>query len=166
MEPSSTAGPMDSTVLMARYDRELDRKETLNGAVSLPVTILAVLGGVIATIARDFAYGWEGLQVAFVLALAVYVACTGHCLYWLARNYGGSTYHLLPTLEALDEVLGRLQAEVFEQYFRVAIIEAADANASVNEARMAYIDRANQTLVAVLVSTAFCGGLYVVSKIV
>ena len=39
------------------------------------------------------------------------------------------------------------------------------ANAATNDARTAFIDRANQTLVAILVAAAVCGGMYVVDQI-
>ena len=60
---------------------------------------------------------------------------------------------------------GGAEQDFFKHEFERRIIEATDANAAANDARMAYIDRANQTLVAVLIAAAVCGGLYVVDQI-
>jgi hypothetical protein len=46
------------------------------------------------------------------------------------------------------------------------MINAADHNARVNDTRTAYMDRANQKLIAVLVATALCGAVYVADQIV
>ena len=161
---------MDFHFLLGRYDRELDRKDKLTGAVALPVSIVAALGGAVAAMARGFSYQPGGLRVAFGVALSAHVAATGVCLYWLARNYIGSSYDYLPSLDDMEhsrtllEDAGESHAD-FQERMRYAIIEATDANAAVNDDRTAFIDRANQTLIAVLVAAAVCGGLYVANQV-
>jgi len=165
---------MDLQFVISRYDRELDRKETLTAAVGLPVTILAVLGGLVVAMAQSFSYEAYGLTLTFGIGLSCDVGATAVCLYSLARNYAGSTYQYLGRLHELDVYRGIIVATGttptdgradFDAEFRERIIEATDMNATANDARMAYIDRANQTLIAVLVATAFCGGIYVLDQI-
>lgn len=161
---------MELNFLVSRYDRELDRKDKLTGAVALPVSILAALGGAVAAMARGFSYQPGGLRIAFGIALSVYVAATSVCLFWLARNYWGSDYDFLPQLRRLEDYRKLLlkeewPPEEFADDLREAIITFTDTNAAVNEDRAAFIDRANQTLIAVLVAAAFCGGLYVYNQL-
>lgn len=53
---------MDFNFILGRHDRELDRKDKLTGAVTLPVSILAALGGAVAAMARGFSYGPGGFR--------------------------------------------------------------------------------------------------------
>ena len=168
---------MDFNFILGRHDRELDRKDRLTAAVALPVSILAALGGAVATMARGFSYGPGRLSIAFGIALSIDVAATALCLYWLARNYTGSTYVYLPRLGELETARtewaefyeaakqGGAEEDFFKHEFERRIIEATDANAATNDSRTAYIDRANQTLVAVLIAAAVCGGIYVLDQI-
>ena len=61
--------------------------------------------------------------------------------------------------------LGGAVEDFFKHEFERRMIEATDANAETNDSRTAYIDRANQTLVAVLIAAAVCGGIYVLDQI-
>lgn len=161
---------MDFSFLVSRYDRELDRKDKLTAAVGLPVTILAALGGIIVAIARGFSYSEPWRIVAFMAVLAVDFASIGWSLYWLTRNYGGSEYVFIPKLEELEKTRVDLEhgepSHQFMDALRESIILAADANAQTNDTRSAFMDRANQTLVVLLVATAATGVLYVVDQLV
>jgi hypothetical protein len=161
---------MDFNFLVSRYDRELDRKDKLTAGVALPVSALAALGGLVVAIARGFSYQEGWLLLGFMVGLLGHMISTGFCLFWLARNYAGTTYEYLPRLDELEgfrhyvEEVGETP-DVVEVHLRGAIIKATDANAAANDTRTAFIDRANQTLVAVLVTAAVCGGLYVIDQI-
>ena len=142
---------MDFDFILGRHDRELDRKDKLTASVALPVSILAALGGAVAAMARGFSYAPGALSNAFGIALSVHIAATGFCLYWLARNYSGSTYVYLPRLRELEEARQDWQEfyeaakqdgpddDFFKHEFERRIIEVTDANAAANDARMAYI---------------------------
>lgn len=56
-------------------------------------------------------------------------------------------------------------ADFLKHEFRGLIIEATDANAATNDVRMTNIDRANQTLIVVLVVAGFCGVIYVLDQV-
>jgi len=46
----------DSEFLKDRYDYELQRKEQLTSALTLPVGILTILGGAMVAMARSFSH--------------------------------------------------------------------------------------------------------------
>ena len=46
----------DFDFLKDRYDYELQRREQLTSAITLPVGVLTVLGGAMAAMARSFSY--------------------------------------------------------------------------------------------------------------
>jgi hypothetical protein len=162
--------PLDLPFLIARYDRELDRKDNLTAAVGLPVTIVAALGGLIVTMANGFTYKTDTLTTAFVFALLLDTIFGGLCLFWLAKNYSGSEYEFVPRLGELEETRAAMEEEgeprdLFEDLLRGSIIKAADANAKTNDTRSAFMDRANRILVFVLVTAALTGVLYVIDQV-
>lgn len=161
---------MELDFLLDRYKWELERKDRLTEAVGLPVTILTLLGGLTVAMAQGFSYTIKPVAVAFVVALILEGIASAFCLYWLAKNYGGSSYEYLPRLLDLEtyriQMIGSSdtpeEAEhEFESNLRERIINATDFNARTNDQRTAFLDRANQTLVVVLVVTAAGGVLYV-----
>ena len=54
----------DFDFLKSRYDYELQRREQLTAALTLPVGVLTVLGGAMTAMARSFSYQ-DGLLTWF-----------------------------------------------------------------------------------------------------
>jgi hypothetical protein len=92
----------DFDFLKSRYDYELQRKEQLTTALTLPVAVLTGLGGAIVAMARSFSYhdallNWSFGPVLVADGLAFFV-----CLVYLARAYHRQTYVFLPLLRQID----------------------------------------------------------------
>jgi hypothetical protein len=168
--PDNGGSPLDRQFLIARYDRELDRKDKLTAAVGLPFTILAGLGGVLVTVAKGFTYKQDFFSIVFWVPLVADTVFVSLCLYWLARNYGGSKYSYLPRLQELEDTRSAMEEEgevtdLFEEALRSSIISATDENAKTDDTRSAFMDRANQMLVLVLIATAFAAVLYAIDQV-
>src|SRR5437868_11579548 len=97
--------PLDFEFLKDRYDFELQRKEQLTTALSLPVGVLGGLGSLLAVMVRSFTFRNNALSWAFTLSIAAAIVSFFGCLIHLARAYHRQTYKFLPLLRALDEKL-------------------------------------------------------------
>ncbi len=60
---------LDFAFLKNRYDFELDRKEKLTAALTLPVGVLSVLGGALIAMVRSFTYSNSELTWFFIAGL-------------------------------------------------------------------------------------------------
>lgn len=94
---------MDFDFLKDRYDYELQRKEQLTAALTLPVGVLTVLGGAIVAMARSFSYQDALLAWPFGLLVAVDVGAFFACLLYLGKAYHRQKYIYLPLLARLEE---------------------------------------------------------------
>jgi len=157
---------MDQAFLMGRYDAELKRKDQITGAVSFPVTILTLLGSLIATMAKNLSLQTLPVTIGYSIGATTWVAFTSASLWFLSRAYHGSVYDYLPRLTELEEFRDDAStSSEFDTAFRKAIIEATDTNAVTNDARQAYLDRGNVFLLVAVVIGAACGGLYVTDQV-
>lgn len=168
----------DFDFLRNRYDYELQRKEQLTTALTLPVAILSALGGAIVAMGRSFSYQDRLLTWMFApVVVAVSVAFFA-CLVYLARAYHRQTYVFLPLLGEIDEsrneflqfaeVMAGGETEVleaFENQMRQRMIDAADRNTQTNDERSGLLNRARLALYAVLVLTAVAGVPYVIDQV-
>ena len=93
--------PLDFEFLKDRYDFELDRKDKLTESLNLPVGILGGLGGLLALMARSFAYRDLVLTWAFAPFLVFAILAVAACLLQLIRAYHRQTYIYLPLLKTL-----------------------------------------------------------------
>jgi hypothetical protein len=136
----------DFDFIKNRYDYELQRKEQLTSALTLPVAVLSVLGGAIVAMARSFSYGEAILAQIFVPVLIVDGTAFFLCLVYLARAYHRQTYVFLPLLGEIDssreeflqfaETMAGGESEVleaFENQMRRRMIEASDRNTQTND---------------------------------
>ena len=169
---------LDSEFLKDRYDFELTRKESLTGALALPVGVLSGLGSVLAYMARGFTYRDPVLTWMFALGFAFSGAAFLSCLGFLGRAYLAQTYVYLPLLRELVDsreqfleyakVMAGGEAEVledFEKEFERRIIAAADRNTLSNDDRSKFLHRGRIRLFVLLVSTAFTGFPYVIDQV-
>lgn len=164
--------------LKDRYEFELDRKEKLTAALTLPVGILTGLGGLLAVMARSFTYRDTLLTWLFAPFMVTAVLAFFVCLLFLARAYHAQTYIYLPLLadlEAADEEFrefnnyvrssGGEVEETFASDLRERIIKAADQNTENNERRSKFLHWARVALFCVLGLTALAGIPYVADQV-
>lgn len=167
--------------LKDRYDSELQRKEQLTSALTLPVGVLSGLGGLMAAMVRSFPHKTLLLTVPFGTAFGLDVVTFFFCLVYLARAYHRQKYMYLPLLSELEEWEEEFRAfytrqgisveeaigdpeRTFDIHLRERIIEAADRNAGSNEYRSGLLHRARVALFAVLICTTAAGVCHVVNQ--
>jgi hypothetical protein len=168
----------DFDFLKSRYDYELQRKEQLTTALTLPVAVLSVLGGAIVAMAHSFSYTESRLTFVFAGILTADGATFVMCLWFLAQAYHRQTYVFLPLLGEIDRsrdeflefapAMARGEAEVleaFENQMRQRMIDAADRNTQTNDQRSGFLHRSRLALYAVLVLTAASGVPYVIDQV-
>lgn len=170
---------MDLKFLKERYDFELQRKEQLTSALTLPVGVLSGLGGLMAAMVRSFPHKTLWFTVPFGVAFSLDVVAFFFCLVHLARAYHRQKYIYLPLLRELEEWEEEFRdfnsyvkgtggdiEETFSTHLRERIIEAADRNTGNNEHRSGLLHRARVALFAVLICTTAAGLLYVLDQVV
>ena len=167
----------DFDFLKDRYDYELQRREQLTAALTLPVGVLTVLGGAMAAMARSFSYKDGLLTWVFGILLGLAVIAFFLCMLNLGRTYHRQTYIYLPLLGDLHKVREEWRAfyeeahhrraadDSFQQELEASIIGAADRNTRSNDQRSRYLFWSRLALFAVLVSTAMMGIPYVVDQV-
>lgn len=143
---------MELKFLKERYDFELQRKEQLTSALTLPVGVLSGLGGLMAAMVRSFPHKTMWLTVPFGAAFGLDAVAFFFCLVYLARAYHRQKYIYLPLLQELEEWEEEFRAfytredivveeaigdpeRTFNIHLRERIIEAADRNTGNNEYR-------------------------------
>ena len=89
--------------LKERYDFELQRREQLTSALTLPVGVLSGLGGLMIAMVRSFGAKHLWLTVPFFASFGVDVAAFFICLVFLALAYHGQKYKYLPLLKELQD---------------------------------------------------------------
>ncbi len=170
---------MDFEFVKDRYDFELDRKEKLTAALTLPVGVLSVLGGALTAMARSFTYSNQLVTGFFVVFVVSAVASFFVCAYRLIRAYHAQTYVYLPLLSEferyeeedqewrsyVEHTGGDLSAEDdFDAWLRKRIINAADENTRSNDRRSKWLHQSRMWLFAVFCSTALAGIPYVADQ--
>jgi hypothetical protein len=168
----------DFDFLKNRYDYELQRKEQLTTALTLPVAVLSALGGAVIAMARSFSYREALLTRSFYLVFLTDGLAFFICLIFLARAYHRQTYVFLPLLRDIDNSQGEFlkfaslmaggEGEVlaaFENQMRGRMIDAADRNTQTNDERSGLLHRARLSLYTVLFLTAVTGIPYVIDQV-
>ncbi len=65
--------PLGIDFLKDRYDFELKRKDQLTEALTLPVGVLTVLGGLLGAMAQSFSYGTDAATHVFIVFVVISV---------------------------------------------------------------------------------------------
>ena len=91
----------DFDFLKDRYDFELTRKEAITTALTMPITVVSGVGGLLAAMARTFTYKDQLLWWIFVPIMVSDVISLFGCLIHLARAFHLQTYVYLPLLREL-----------------------------------------------------------------
>lgn len=170
--------PLNIDFLKDRYDFELERKEKLTDALTLPIGVLTVLGSVLGAMARSFSYKFPILTRMFVSFLVADIVAFAVCLLYLARAYHRQTYVYLPTLKSLYQAKRELReyyeasgmpaeeaAEEFTENLEKRIIAAADANTENNDRRSSLLYRSRIVLFVILVLTALAALPFVADQV-
>ncbi len=167
----------DFDFLKDRYDYELQRREQLTAALTLPVGVLTILGGAMAAMARSFSYKDGLLTWAFGILLGPAVIAFFLCMLNLGRAYHRQTYIYLPMLGVLQKFREAWRAfhkqeqkkgeadDSFQHELEKRIIDAADRNTRNNDQRSRYLFWSRLALFAVLALTAIMGIPYVVDQV-
>lgn len=168
---------MDFKFAKDRYDYELERKEQLTAALTLPMTALSILGGALIAMARSFSYEDRLLTALFGSLIVLDAVAFTVCLTYLGRAYHRQKYIYLPLLKELDE-----WEEEYRQFMSYVestgghapgtehtilerIIDAADRNTRNNDIRSGLLHWARVALFMVLVMTALAGIPYVADQV-
>jgi hypothetical protein len=168
---------LDVDFAKEQYRFELQRKNELFNAVSLPVGVLSGLGGLVVLMAKGFSYrGWTG--VPFSLCLSACGVSFAVAAFSLLRAYVGEKYAFIPKPGAIESLRNALEdfyvglgypPERADQDFREQLtrwyVDATDQNTANNDRLSDYLDRAAKGLIGVLISMALCGILYVVDAL-
>jgi hypothetical protein len=169
--------PLDFKFLKDRYDYELQRKEQLTSALSLPVGLLGGLGSLLAVIVRSFSPARDLVTLLFFLSVIASGVAFFACLVTLARAYHRQTYRYLPLLRSLDDKLGEWRSfyqdvghdgaeqAFFEHDLRSHVIDAADRNTQNNDTRSALLYWARVWLFVLLGGVAVVGVLYIAHQV-
>jgi hypothetical protein len=165
--------PLDFEFLKDRYDFELQRKEQLTTALSLPVGVLGGLGSLLAVMVRSYSFRNDAASWIFGLTIASAICSFFGCMIQLARAYHRQRYKFLPLLRELDEKLEEWRAfysdagypgaeeDFFNHELRTHIIEAADRNTENNDARSSLLFWARVWLFWLLGSATIAGIVFV-----
>ena len=113
----------DFDFLKSRYDYELQRREQLTAALTLPVGVLTVLGGAMTAMARSFSYQDGLLTWVFGVPLGLAVIAFFRCMFDLGRAYHQQTHIYLPLLGELRQTREKWQAFYKEVHQRVSCEE-------------------------------------------
>jgi hypothetical protein len=151
------------------YDREWQRHEHLQSAVSIPISVVTLLAGGLALMAKGFESDSITLLWSFWSGAGVAAVLVGGSVYLLIRSVHGYRYQRIPypielalhhqQLQDYYAKQGKpgLADPAFEKYLTDRYIAAADRNAVNNMKRDEYLYRANRFLIYALCVTASAG---------
>lgn len=165
---------LDVEFAREQYRFELQRKNELLNAVSLPVGVLSALGSLVVLMAKGYSYSsWT--RIPFGLCVLADVIFFLTATFSLARAYVGLTYVRIPRPGAIASFKADLEAFYvglgyppesgdpdFLEQLTHWYVDAADQNMANNERLSEHLERAAQGLIGLLISMVLCGILYVV----
>ena len=106
----------DFDFLKSRYDDELERKEQITTALTLPVSVLFVLGTLMIAMEQSFSYMDDFLTCLFLIFLGLTAFAFLICVVYVGRTYYSRPYMYLPHLGDLHKTRvawqGTLQAGI------------------------------------------------------
>jgi hypothetical protein len=154
------------------YEYELELKEKLNAAISSLLTVITILGGVIAFYAHHYAFANDRLTVIFVVLVSLFAVALGCAVYFVLRATFGYTYdHISSGAELRDwykQLVARFpdQQDKAEAAFQSGLtdlyLDATKKNAKNNGSKSAYLLCANQALACAVAFAVLSGIPYFV----
>lgn len=167
----------DLSFLKDGYDAELERKDALSEALTLPAGVLGALVSALAIMGQGFLYQAGQATAFFIAFLAADGVCLLGCLIYLGLAYHGRKYMYLPRLgelvDAQRDLLrwhadnGSSEAEAdkeFHAHLKERLVEAADRNALNNDRRGAFLFAARVWLFVLLAMTAVTAIAYMTAR--
>lgn len=161
---------MDLDLAKTLYFRELDRRAELDGAPTLRVAVLALLGGVYSYYIQHFRPGADGMSLLFVVGAAGALLFALLAVAWIIRSYVGYAWRYLPFAKQLEASYEEIREyctqfgpetmapeEMFETHLRRELIEAATRNASNNDQRSELMVRSSLFLSGAVVCSLISG---------
>jgi hypothetical protein len=157
------------------YLREVSKRELLNNAMGLPISLIGAFGSVLYLVVREIKSEIRApitclqiIELSLAAIASVLIACA---IYNLVRSYFGYPYLLPPTPIQLeqhnqklveyyaskgsaerDSIDGEVLEYIFETY-----IKGAHENAAKNAARSDHMYRSKQLIVAALIPIVLLG---------
>jgi hypothetical protein len=149
------------------YFHEIESREQLNSRLQMPLTLIIALAGVLAYLFQGFdrvltgiaSYGFSILLTFAVLALLL--GC-----YHFVRAAWGQTYLFLPYARATEDYSAELKSKYteydakygtktaqlfFDEYLQRYFIDAATANAQINDVRSIHLHKTSRALIVTAV---------------
>jgi hypothetical protein len=148
------------------YKHELEQRERVRAALGTPMGLLVVVGGLLGIMLQSFWFEARLLCYFFWLAALGSSFSFVTAMYFLVRSYHGHVYKTMPL--ALEQRNYRDQLREwhtkfgngpadgdreYEAYLERLYAEAADHNARVNDAKSAFLYRANTSIVYFVILT-------------
>ncbi len=142
------------------YKHELEHKERLRAAISIPLGLLVVIGGLLGAMLQPVWFERSVLCFLFWFAVLGSAFFFVRAVYALVRSYHGHIYKATPLalkmrtyrdgLRVWHGTYGKGPNEgdlEYNEYLERSYAEAADHNASVNLAKSEYLFRANSSVI-------------------
>jgi len=156
------------------YRLELERREQLNGALSLPVGLLTLLGGLLVIMLKESSWIGGAAQVVFLILVGAATVSLLASAVQLARSFWGYSFQYLAKSKDLlqwhsklvshfrefgsPDTQPELEAErEFETRAIGRLAEATSFNATQNDRRSEHLFWANGLVLLTLVLTGLAG---------
>lgn len=138
------------------YDFELSLREKLIGAVSTPLTVITLLGGVLVFLVQHYTPSWDAIALLFGVGLCAFATSVGIAVYSILRTTSGYRYECVAAGDELkkwydsllhyyknDEVLAdaAFDSGVIKRY-----VQATSVNAKNNQSKVAHLAVANRAI--------------------
>jgi len=150
------------------YVFEIERKDKLNGSLSFPVGVVALLSGAVSVMAKAVSIPPTSSQKLIIVFLSISGVCLVIACYYLVRTYWGHPYKYMPYPDELrayrnklyhyyisaGETASSASSKADEELSDYVIDQyAADTsfNAATNNAKSAILFKANAFIIAALI---------------
>jgi hypothetical protein len=152
------------------YFKELERRRDIDGAPTLRIAALALLGGVMSSYLTRFSIDGSPMAWLFLVASAGVIVFSTLAVIWIVRLFVGFTWGYTPCPDELQAHFDRLTTydeehgldsgtveEAFDAYLKTCFIEAASRNMRNNNARSELLYRASFFIAVAVLFTLVAG---------
>lgn len=150
---------MNAQFYKESYSSELELQEKLNGAISPPLTVITILGGILAFFVHNYTFDQSCGSLWFLIPAALFALALGVAVYAILRATTGYSYHRIsagPELRDWYDALlkhyaarpdaQKLADAAFTRALTDRYLEATKVNALNNLSKSAYLMLANRAL--------------------
>jgi hypothetical protein len=159
------------------YDEEWRRRDAIQASITLPITLVSVLGGALFVFARSFSFAVDPLTFWFTVPFTVAAVACAVTIYFLVRTSFGYLYRRIPwpddirrhhnALHSFHESQGDppgLAERAFDDFLIARLVDAAERNARNNVDSGQYLYRAHQALIVTLVAIILTALPYLIDQ--